>query len=49
MCKGGSDMPVALGILAVLLWLIICEHWLILAGVVIVAVLLLCLMGSGGW
>jgi len=40
---------VTLTIIGVLIWLILAEHWLILIGIVVVAILLLCLMGSGGF
>ena len=42
-------MPIAIGILGVLIWLIVCDHWLILAVIVLAAIGFLWLLSDCGW
>ena len=42
-------MPIALVVLGVLIWLIVCDHWLILAVIVLVAIGFLWLLSDCGW
>ena len=44
-----NNMPAALVILGVLLWLIVCDHWLILAVIVLAAIGFLWLLSDCGW
>ena len=42
-------MPIAIGILGVLIWLIVCDHWLILAVIVLEDIGFLRLLSDCGW
>ena len=42
-------MPAALVILGVLIWLIVCEHWLVLGCIVLAVIGILWLLSHSGW